>query len=139
MARSPKEKPRAFARGLPGWLRWDFSAAPPAAFSNLRLKTQKATAPTSGRLKKARDDGPREFRRERLDLLFFVCSSEASLLAATIWLEVPMTVEKQREVIRLWNQLRKLEGPAAEELRIQILECFSEKDLSGKETVKRAA
>lgn len=39
-----------------------------------------------------------------------------------------MTVEKQREVIRLWNQLRKVEGPAAEELRIQILECFSEKD-----------
>ncbi|MET4384277.1 hypothetical protein ABIB73_000012 [Bradyrhizobium sp. F1.4.3] len=38
-----------------------------------------------------------------------------------------MTIEKQREVIRLWNQLRKLEGPAAEELRIQILECFSEK------------
>lgn len=37
-----------------------------------------------------------------------------------------MTAEKQREVIRLWNQLRKLEGPAAEELRIQILECFSE-------------
>lgn len=35
-----------------------------------------------------------------------------------------MTVEKQREVIRLWNQLRKVEGPAAEELRIQILECF---------------
>src|SRR4051794_32887131 len=136
MARSPKEKPRAFARGLPGWLRWDFSAAPPAAFSNLRLKTQKATAPTRGRFKKVRDDGPREFRRERLDFLFLFCSSEASLLAATIWLEVPM---KQREVIRLWNQFRKLEGPAAEELRIQILECFSEKDLSGKETVKRAA
>ena len=37
-----------------------------------------------------------------------------------------MTTEKQHEVIRLWNQLRKLEGPAAEELRIQILECFSE-------------
>jgi hypothetical protein len=50
-----------------------------------------------------------------------------------------MTVEKQREVIRLWNQLRKLEGPAAEELRIQILECFSEKDISAKDTVKRAA
>ena len=49
-----------------------------------------------------------------------------------------MTVEKQREVIRLWNQLRKLDGPAAEELRIQILECFSEKDLT-KDTAKRAA
>ena len=45
-----------------------------------------------------------------------------------------MTIEKQREVIRLWNQLRKVEGPAAEELRIQILECFSEK-----RTAKRAA
>jgi len=50
-----------------------------------------------------------------------------------------MTTEKQHEVIRLWNQLRKLEGPAAEELRIQILECFSEKDISEKDTVKRAA
>ncbi|MBR0967938.1 hypothetical protein JQ554_27250 [Bradyrhizobium diazoefficiens] len=38
-----------------------------------------------------------------------------------------MTVEKQREVIRLWNELRKVEGPVAEELRIQILECFAEK------------
>jgi len=45
-----------------------------------------------------------------------------------------MTVEKQREVIRLWNQLRKVEGPAAEELRIQILECFAEN-----EKAKRAA
>ncbi|WP_167767672.1 hypothetical protein [Bradyrhizobium frederickii] len=45
-----------------------------------------------------------------------------------------MTVEKQREVIRLWNELRRLEGPAAEELRIQILESFSEKSKA-----KRAA
>jgi hypothetical protein len=45
-----------------------------------------------------------------------------------------MSIEKQREVIRLWNELRKVEGPAAEELRIQILECFSEKD-----KVKKAA
>lgn len=44
-----------------------------------------------------------------------------------------MTVEKQREAIRLWNELRKLEGPAAEELRIQILECFS------RDKAKRAA
>jgi hypothetical protein len=49
-----------------------------------------------------------------------------------------MTVEKQREVIRLWNQLRKVEGPAAEELRIQILECFSEKG-SAEVHAKRAA
>ncbi len=45
-----------------------------------------------------------------------------------------MTIEKQREVIRLWNQFRKVEGPAAEELRIQILECFAEKG-----NAKRAA
>ena len=38
-----------------------------------------------------------------------------------------MTVEKQREAIRLWNRRRKVEGPAAEEIRIQILECFAEK------------
>jgi hypothetical protein len=50
-----------------------------------------------------------------------------------------MTVEKQREVIRLWNQLRKLEGPAAEELRIQILDCFPEKEFSEKDSAKRAA
>ena len=50
-----------------------------------------------------------------------------------------MTVEKQREVIRLWNQLRKVEGPAAEELRIQILECFSEKGNLDKGHAKRAA
>lgn len=38
-----------------------------------------------------------------------------------------MDIEKQREAIRLWNQLRKVEGPVAEELRIQILECFAER------------
>ncbi len=39
-----------------------------------------------------------------------------------------MDVEKQRELIRLWNQLRKVEGPAAEELRIQILASFAERE-----------
>ncbi len=39
---------------------------------------------------------------------------------------IDMDVQKQREAIRLWNRLRKLEGPAAEELRIQILQCFGE-------------
>ena len=38
-----------------------------------------------------------------------------------------MDAERDREIIRLWNELRKLKGPAAEELRIQILECLSEK------------
>lgn len=38
-----------------------------------------------------------------------------------------MDIEKQREVIRLWNQLRKVRGPAAEELRIQILQFFAER------------
>lgn len=38
-----------------------------------------------------------------------------------------MDIEKQREVIRLWNQLRKVEGPVAEEIRIQILEFFAER------------
>jgi hypothetical protein len=50
-----------------------------------------------------------------------------------------MTIEKQREVIRLWNQLRKVEGPAAEELRIQILECFAGQRSAEKGNAKRAA
>ena len=37
-----------------------------------------------------------------------------------------MDVEKQREIIRLWDRMRQVEGPAAEEIRIQILECFAQ-------------
>ena len=39
-----------------------------------------------------------------------------------------MEVEKQREIIRLWNRMRQVEGPLAEEIRIQILECFAQPD-----------
>ena len=39
-----------------------------------------------------------------------------------------MNVEKQREIIRLWNRMRQVEGPVAEEIRIQILECFARPD-----------
>jgi hypothetical protein len=39
-----------------------------------------------------------------------------------------MDVEKQREIIRLWNRMRQVEGPLAEEIRIQILECFAQAD-----------
>lgn len=39
-----------------------------------------------------------------------------------------MDVEKQREIIRLWNRMRQVEGPLAEEIRIQILECFAQRD-----------
>jgi acetolactate synthase regulatory subunit len=131
----PKRKTPRFRTG-PSWLAGKgfqrLAAAPWLELKVENLKSNRRRAEGSRRC-------ARRISREGLDFLFLVCSSEASLLAATIWLEVPMTVEKQREVIRLWNQLRKLEGPAAEELRIQILECFSEKDLSGKETVKRAA
>jgi hypothetical protein len=45
-----------------------------------------------------------------------------------------MDVEKQREIIRLWNRMRRVEGPIAEEIRIQILEYFSQQ-----ERTKRAA
>jgi hypothetical protein len=41
-----------------------------------------------------------------------------------------MDVEKQREMIRLWNRMRQVEGPAAEEIRIQILECFAQREPS---------
>lgn len=74
----------------------------------------------------------REIASAGLDFLFSLCSSGVALVGPLG--RRLMTVEKQREVIRLWNELRKVEGPAAEELRIQILECFSEK---GK--AKRAA
>ena len=39
-----------------------------------------------------------------------------------------MEAEKQREIIRLWNRMRQVEGPLAEEIRIQILECFAQPD-----------
>jgi hypothetical protein len=45
-----------------------------------------------------------------------------------------MDPEKQRELIRLWNRMRRVEGPLAEEIRIQILEVFAERDRT-----KRAA
>ena len=45
-----------------------------------------------------------------------------------------MDVEKQREIIKLWNRMRRVEGPIAEEIRIQILEYFSQQ-----ERTKRAA
>ena len=38
-----------------------------------------------------------------------------------------MNDEKQREIIRLWNRMRQVEGPVAEEIRIQILECFAQR------------
>ncbi|WP_291853225.1 hypothetical protein [Bradyrhizobium sp.] len=37
-----------------------------------------------------------------------------------------MDVKKQREIIRLWNRMRRVEGPIAEEIRIQILERFAD-------------
>ena len=39
-----------------------------------------------------------------------------------------MNVDKQQEIIRLWNLMRQVEGPLAEEIRIQILECFAQPD-----------
>ena len=39
-----------------------------------------------------------------------------------------MDVDKQREIVRLWNRMRRVEGPLAEEIRIQILECFAESE-----------
>lgn len=39
-----------------------------------------------------------------------------------------MDVEKQREIVRLWNRMRRVEGPLAEEIRIHILQCFAESE-----------
>jgi hypothetical protein len=38
--------------------------------------------------------------------------------------EVTMDDAKQQELIRLWNLMRKAQGPLAEEIRIQILAQF---------------
>ncbi len=48
-----------------------------------------------------------------------------------------MDVEKQREIIRLWNRMRRVEGPLAEEIRIQILECFAQREPSSTRTSDR--
>ena len=48
-----------------------------------------------------------------------------------------MDVEKQREIIRLWNRMRRVEGPVAEEIRIQILECFAQREPSSARTSER--
>jgi hypothetical protein len=50
--------------------------------------------------------------------LFLVCSNGHGSK------EKAMDSAKQRELIRLWNELRKAQGPAAEEIRIQILAQF---------------
>ena len=50
-----------------------------------------------------------------------------------------MDVEKQREIIRLWNRMRRVEGPLAEEIRIQILECFAQPDSPSERMNERRA
>jgi hypothetical protein len=50
-----------------------------------------------------------------------------------------MDVEKQREIIRLWNRMRRVEGPLAEEIRIQILECFAQPDSPSERINERRA
>lgn len=50
-----------------------------------------------------------------------------------------MDVEKQREIIRLWNRMRRVEGPLAEEIRIQILECFAWREPPGARVDDRRA
>ena len=50
-----------------------------------------------------------------------------------------MDVEKQREIIRLWNRMRQVEGPVAEEIRIQILECFAQREPSSARMNERRA
>jgi hypothetical protein len=64
----------------------------------------------------------------RLAKSFLLCSKSINVGG---WL---MDIEKQREIIRLWNLMRRVEGPIAEEIRIQILEYFAQQ-----ERTKRAA
>jgi hypothetical protein len=57
----------------------------------------------------------------RLESSFFFCSYG---LPKFPFQEVTMDDAKQRELIRLWNLMRKAQGPVAEEIRIQILAQF---------------
>jgi hypothetical protein len=57
----------------------------------------------------------------QLEKLFFFCSYGFPRYP---FQEVTMDDVKQRELIRLWNQMRKAQGPIAEEIRIQILAQF---------------
>lgn len=50
-----------------------------------------------------------------------------------------MDVEKQREIIRLWNRMRRVEGPVAEEIRIQILERFTQREPPSERLSRRRA
>ncbi|MCA6113733.1 hypothetical protein J6524_02145 [Bradyrhizobium sp. WSM 1738] len=50
-----------------------------------------------------------------------------------------MDVEKQREIIRLWNRMRQVEGPLAEEIRIQILKCFAQPEAPSARMKERRA
>jgi hypothetical protein len=39
-----------------------------------------------------------------------------------------MDIQRQQELIRLWNRMRNAQGPVAAEIRIQILELFERTD-----------
>src|SRR4051812_48681974 len=76
MARSPKEKPRAFAPG-PSWLAaMGFQRR--AAGRVLELKVENPKSNRAG-AREAQGDVASEFRGEGLDFLFLFCSSGASL------------------------------------------------------------
>jgi hypothetical protein len=69
-----------------------------------------------------------------LAIMFVFCSSWSIFRESGASKVDLMDTEKQRELIRLWNRMRRVEGPVAEEIRIQILEVFAERDRT-----KRAA
>ena len=71
-------------------------------------------------------DDRRSTDKIALAIMFVFCSYITSEQGAS---KVDhMDAEKQRELIRLWNRMRRVEGPVAEEIRIQILEVFAERE-----------
>jgi hypothetical protein len=78
-------------------------------------------------------DDCRSMHKIALAILFVFCSYEHLQRPGAPKVD-RMDTEKQRELIRLWNRMRRVEGPLAEEIRIQILEVFAERDRT-----KRAA
>jgi hypothetical protein len=82
----PKRKTPRFRTG-PSWLAaMGFQRR--AARRVLELKVENPKSNRAG-ARKAQGDLPGEFREEGLDFLFLLCSSDASLLAATLFWRCP--------------------------------------------------
>jgi hypothetical protein len=78
-------------------------------------------------VRRGRDSLPKIACQNRVRPIFSLKNRSSFVLMAfrdMPFQEVTMDDAKQRELIRLWNLMRKAQGPIAEEIRIQILAQF---------------